>query len=203
METLQDPKDQAIMQARLQAYAARAGLTAGDVIRFKDGKKMRIAYVWTDQEGNPFSVQPCWGGSFFMHKSGNCEMSGSLSDGIDSELFQSTDETAKVRAWFFHHDYAGAGMGRDFSYSARVWYVDCPSPRNYSEAYHLSQVDSEWARERTSGNYHYLITKGGTSWKAFEHENALLAWMESEGLKLSEPLAPRGKRKSQFLENAQ
>ena len=158
MNKILDERDREILSNRLTAYASREGLTTGDVIKFKDGKLMRIAYIWRDQEGNPTSVQPCWGGSFFMHKSGGCEMSGGLSSGIDPELFQRTADTAEVEAWFFHHDFAGAGMGRTFSYSARVWYVDHDAPRNYSQSYHLSQVDHEWARERTCGNYHYLFT---------------------------------------------
>jgi hypothetical protein len=202
MQNLTDQKDREILATRLAAYESRNGMTTGDAIQFSDGKIMRIAYIHRHMDGAPFSVQPCWGGSFHMHKSGHCEMSGGLETGIDPAEFQPTEEKHNVSAWFFHHDYAGAGMGRDFTYPARVWKIDRPAPRKWSETYRLCQVDSKYAKEMTCGNYHYLVTLGGTSHTAFEKESDFLAWMKSNNLTLSEPLAPRGQYANQILERA-
>lgn len=194
MKELTDQKDIELLNARMEAYNSRREMSVGDVIRFTDGKTMRVAYIWNDR------VQPCWGGSFHMFSNGNCSMSGSLDSAIPTNELKPTNERATATAWFFHHDFAGADMGRDFTYRARVWNIDRPSPRKFSETYYLTQVTSEWARERTCGNYHYLVTRGGSSHVAFEKEDDFLAWLDAHNLSLTEELAPRGEHKSQRLE---
>lgn len=122
MEAL-DTVDEAIVADRLAKRAELVEPQTGDFIRFSDGYG-RIAYVWPDQA----QVEcPKFGrGSYHLNESGGCSMSGALDPGVKLKRLTLADETREGQVWVFHHGFAGAGRGRDFSADFRVWAYNGP-----------------------------------------------------------------------------
>lgn len=119
-----DERDRAYL---IEATAARAAMLEplqGDVIRFADGIERRISHVWPD------SIQSATGGSYHFSRSGHMSYSGSLFVGVPAESLTLTDETAEVRAWFFHHGWAKAHNGIDVTAPVRVWQSTADAPKH-------------------------------------------------------------------------
>jgi hypothetical protein len=186
-------KNAAILKERQAAFLARTQPKRGDVIRHSDGKLSRMSHVWDDGVQTTISINS---GSFYLGD-GYMEYSGGLESSIPMDKFTRTNETMPAPAWFFSNGEVKAHNGIDVMVNCPVWECDAPAPENWHETYWLAQIDPEH-HERTC-NYWYLITKGGTSWTAFTTAKQLQNWMDVNGLKLTQELAPVGEFRSQKL----
>jgi len=63
----------------------------------------------------------------------------------------------------------------------------------------LSQVPKDRA-DQTCGNYYYLVSKGAMSFTAFHTKYGFLRWLNARGLKLTQPLVPRGEKQHQRID---
>lgn len=202
-----DERDWEIIRDRLRARAARSEPLTGDFIRCADDVYLRIAYVWRGDDWTGNAQTADGAGSYHLHESGGCSMSGSLDSGVPLERLTPMVETREGSAWIFHHGYAGADRGRYFTAEFRCWAYDGPSSdagyqppavsrdqdgaTTYSRLY-VASLDRE-AHERTCG-YWYTVTCGAMAHTAFSTRAGLDRWLSERGLKLENDLLDRHTR---------
>lgn len=117
-----DPKNIAMLQARLIAREQITGPRVGDWIERLDGTRSRATYVW-DLGKDGLHVQDGGGewGSFYLMQSGHEDYSGSLDPSIPATSLELTGETQEGRVWFFHRDHWMRDNGVSFTIQERVW----------------------------------------------------------------------------------
>ena len=126
-----------------ETIAAREQITGkprvGDFVRMPNGTLERCASAWDH------GMQTCFGGSFYIGKSGLASMSGSLNASQLWEYFQPTEETKPGRFWFFSHGLAGAGRGVDFWMPCRVYkLVPFTMTEEQARAHHVAKSSAEF-----------------------------------------------------------
>lgn len=176
-----DERDAELLALRQAARDARAeanpGPMLGDVITYPDGTVERVAHHWGD------TVQPSSGqGSHYMSPTGGVEFSGGLDSGIALAHFT---RTGRVEAafWFFHHDSSGAHRGVQVTVFVSSWACDhIPRDLKWRKGLCLTVAEPS---DRCP--YRYLITKGGSSHRAFLKRHELDQWMGAEGWAFDEP----------------
>ena len=113
-----DTRDQAILDARLEAWDRREGPRVGDFAIFADETIHRFSYDWHED-----GIQTSKGGSYYLGD-GYMSMSGALDPCIKRERIHATDMIRYGTCWFFHHDYHTAGGGIDVLVPCRVYRID-------------------------------------------------------------------------------
>lgn len=120
--TMTDPRDLAILAARVEKYNTRPGARVGDYVRFADGVLRRISHHWGD------SVQTSDSGSYYLGN-GYVSMSGSLFHSVPIETLTLTDEELPGWVWIFHHDYPTADGGVSAHPPFRVFTCALTAPK--------------------------------------------------------------------------
>ena len=120
-----DSRDAEILAARLAARAnLPPGPRCGDYVREANGRETRITHVWRECAKDGGDIIQAGGGShgrFHLTSQGHASYSGGLDPGFPGSELTLTDEVKPGSAWFFHHDFPGAGRGVDFMIDERVW----------------------------------------------------------------------------------
>ena len=128
-----DERDEKILIERQAALNARsAAIKSGDFVRFADGKILQVSHVWLDGNDQPEAVQTSVShghkdSSFYLGQ-GYMSFSGGLFSSIPASKFIRTREAMVSGAWFFHHDYACAGGGKQVQVILPVWECSEQSP---------------------------------------------------------------------------
>jgi hypothetical protein len=114
-----DARDQEILEKRIELLNDKKGIRVGDYIRFADGELRRVSYIWRYDDADQ-SIQTSKGGSYYLGD-GFVSMSGSLFTGIKPDTLTPTTELMAGSVWFFHHNLAGAGRGKNAYINFRVY----------------------------------------------------------------------------------
>jgi len=128
-----DGRDAEIRMDRIILLDAVTKPRQGDYVVFANGITRRISHVWdwSGCEGvepdEDISVQTSTGGSWYLGE-GYCSFSGSLYRGVPGKSLTLTSEKRPGSAWFFHHDFAGAGCGVDVTLDFRVYTCNLDAP---------------------------------------------------------------------------
>lgn len=105
-----DERDAAICAERIAARARIGGPRVGDYVLFGNGETRRFTY-----DHDEYGLQTgMWGpssGSYYLSPSGQLSYSGGLDPCVKRETLTESAQTLDGPAWFFHHDYPGAGRG--------------------------------------------------------------------------------------------
>lgn len=115
-----DDGDSEILKARIAEWELVPGPRVGDFCQLADGTTRRFTHDWGDSL-QISCVGDCGGDQSFYFGGGYMSFSGSLDSAIPTEQFASVNEVREGGAWFFHHDFAGAGRGVHFKVPCRVY----------------------------------------------------------------------------------
>jgi len=112
-----DERDAEILREKQAERDAVAGPRVGDFVRFPgEDEPRRFSYDW----GEDIQTAMPRMGSIYLF--GACaSFSGSLQPAIPKAGLRDTGEAMEGRFWFFHHGFAGAGCGVDFTIPCRVY----------------------------------------------------------------------------------
>lgn len=114
-----DERDIEIARQRLAEWNERQGPRVGDWVDMLDGTQRRFTHDWGHGLQTTSGNQP-GDASFYFY--GHCmSFSGSLDRTIPRNRLQDTGDFREGRAWFFHHNQAGAHRGVHFSVPCRVF----------------------------------------------------------------------------------
>lgn len=180
-----------LLAIKMAAFDRQPGPRVGDFLQLPDihpklGKLTRFTHHWGD------SIQTGGlGGSFFLCADGSLSYSGGLDHGVATADINAEPIGNRAGSlWFFDQDMAGAGRGVYYTAPMRVFSLrtgaDISGIGELRCPFHLSALNKE-QHERTC-NYWFTITKGGISHKAFTTRAQLQAWMDAEGLELTQEL---------------
>lgn len=118
-----DEKDTQILVSRQDMLFLRERPGIGDVVKFADGQRQRIAIRLYD---NIF--QMCgMNGNFYLGRDGS-SFSGAPYGSVDLSGCELTDKLIDVGFWFFKHDQWEAHNGINVTAKVHVWKCNQKSP---------------------------------------------------------------------------
>jgi hypothetical protein len=116
-------RDFDILTARIKKLNERQGRPRiGDFVIYPDNSERRFTYDWSDVGGGIQTTSPTLtDASFYLTKTGHCDFSGALDDGLPLNELEETDEQRLGAVWFFSNDHAKANNGVRAKVSFRVY----------------------------------------------------------------------------------
>jgi hypothetical protein len=118
-----DHEDALILAKREALLNKIEGPRVGDYLKTPEGY-LRFTHDWGNEiQTTVRPSHPCNGDASFYLSEGSVSFSGSLNPSIAKASLRDTGEKQDGSFWFFHHNYAGAGMGVYFKMPVRVFEV--------------------------------------------------------------------------------
>lgn len=118
-----DPNDTLILRQRQVQRDFINGPIVGDFVRMLDGSTRRFTHEYDDAlQTTVGGTHPCARDqSFFLHRNGYAEFSGSLDPSIAKSTLRRCSDRMPGRFWFFHHDEVRAHNGVHVMVDCAVW----------------------------------------------------------------------------------